>query len=62
MLLFILLNYNMNMTTSYVIFQSAPEEVQQGFWAPDRILLVGVLAFITLIILAYVVFREKGLV
>jgi len=59
MILFVLVNYNVNTTTSYVVFQSASEEVQQSFWSPDKILLIGVLIFITLVVLVYVVFKEK---
>ena len=62
MFLFIVLNYNVNMTTSYAVFENAPEEVQQQFWSPDRVLLTGVISFITLIVLAYVILQEKGLV
>jgi len=62
MFLFILVSYNVNMTTSYVIFQNAPEEVQKSLWSPDRLLLIGVLVFVTLVILAYIIFKEKGMV
>lgn len=62
MVLFIFLNHNVNMATSYAVFENAPEEAKQAFWSPDRILLIGVIAFITFVVLLYIVLQEKGLV
>jgi hypothetical protein len=62
MFLFIVVNHNVNMTTSYAVFENVPDEVKNSFWSPDKVLLIGVLIFVTLIILLYVVFKEKGLV
>ena len=62
MFLFIIVNYNVNMTTSYVIFQNAPESVQHSIWSPDRILLIGVLIFVGLVTLLYAIFKDKDMV
>jgi hypothetical protein len=62
MVLLIFLNYNMSAATSFAVFENAPEEAKQAFWSPDRILLVGVIASITVIALFFIVLQEKGLV
>jgi uncharacterized OsmC-like protein len=61
MALLIVINYNVNLTTSYVIFQGAAAEAKIGALSPDNILLIGILACVALVVVAYVVLKEKDL-